>query len=260
MKPNSFAKIVYVLALIAFIIGFAAFSQTPRETNTFRKEQPTKDRDSSTLVKRFRNDDGGNLDQLDIQMKKLDLQMNQLDDQLKKLDFTNIQKQLDIAMKKVDAQKISAEVNQSIKKIDWDRINKEIDESVAKVNKADMMEVKKEMQKVKAELEKQKLNMHFTVPDIDMEKIKADTENSIKNARKSMEKAKEELNNLKEFTNALQSDGLIDKSKPYKIEVKERELYINGNKQPKNVSEKYQRFYRKDNFTIDMTDEKGSEI
>jgi hypothetical protein len=37
--------------------------------------------------------------------------------------------------------------------------------------------------------------------------------------------------------------------------VKEGELYINDKKQPKEVSDKYRQYYKKDNFTINMKDD-----
>jgi hypothetical protein len=88
-----------------------------------------------------------------------------------------------------------------------------------------------------------------------MKKIRRNTEKAMKSARESMKKIKVEMKGLRDFTNALESDGLIDKLKPYKIEVKGGDLYINDKKQPKEVSEKYRKYYRKDSFTINTQEE-----
>ncbi|GEO09526.1 hypothetical protein [Segetibacter aerophilus] len=265
-KTSSFAKIVYLLALIATIIGFRAFSQKP-ETNPNRKEQATKDNDTTKSSKRFRYEDNLNSDRLDMELNQLNMNLEQLNERLKNIDFSKAQRQIDQAMKKIDAEKISAEVNRSLKSIDWNRMNREIDESIAKVDKVKMMEVRREMEKMKEKFQNQKMDFKFDMPDIDTKKIRLNTEKAMKEARKSMEKARgsmekarEEMKSLRDFTNALQSEGLIDKSKPYKIEVKDGELYINGNKQSKEVNDKYRKYFKKENFTINMNRDEGIRI
>ncbi len=112
-----------------------------------------------------------------------------------------------------------------------------------------MAEVEREMEQVKTNLEKQKIDIKSNAG-----KIKTDIENAMKNAKKSIENAKEELRNMKEFTNALEKDGLIDKSKTYRIEVKNGKLYIDDKKQSKEIRNKYSQYYKKGNFTININE------
>lgn len=65
-------------------------------------------------------------------------------------------------------------------------------------------------------------------------------------AKEGMEKAKAELQELKNFTDELVKDKLIDKTKGYTIEWKNGDLYINGKGQPKSVSDKYRKYYKRD--------------
>jgi hypothetical protein len=256
MKGNSsFAKVVYVLALIATIIGFTAFSQKPPDQNSFKKEQLSKDNDTTKNSKRNKNEAVKGFDQLDIELKQLDMHLDQLNDELRNVDFSEVQRHLNEAMKKLDEQKISEKINQSLKKIDWNKMDHELNESLAKIDKVKFLEVKKEIEKAKAQIEKQKLNMRFDVPDIDEKKLRLGTEKAMKKARLSIQNAKEEMKNMQAFINALQADGLIDKSKAYKIEVKEGELYINGKKQSNEVSEKYKKYYKQKNFTININED-----
>jgi len=63
----------------------------------------------------------------------------------------------------------------------------------------------------------------------------------------------EDLKLMNLLTSALEKDGLIDTRKPYKLEIKDSEFYINGKKQSKEVRGKYQKYFRKDstdNYTI----------
>lgn len=260
-KYFSFANTVFALALTAFIIGFTAFSQKPKDSKySFRKEQFSKD--DSTSHKRNRDGANWNFDQLDeqmkqleVQMKQLEVQMKNLDIQIKNLDMAKYQKQLDEAMRKIDMEKIAHEIDESVKKIDWEEMNSEIAENRKSVSKLKMAEVAKEMEQVKANLQKQKAEIKLNTG-----KINADIEIAMKNARKSVEAAREEIKNLREFTDALEKDGLIDKSKAFKIEVKNGELYINDKKQSKEVSDKYRQYYKKSDFTIDTNEENGIRI
>ena len=61
----------------------------------------------------------------------------------------------------------------------------------------------------------------------------------------------------------VQKDGLIDKNKGYSIEWKNGgELYINGKKQTKEISDKYKKYYKKDGWRIEMNGhgDKGGEF
>ncbi len=106
------------------------------------------------------------------------------------------------------------------------------------------------MEVVRTQLEKQRANM-----DLNSKEFKVNVDKAMRNAKEAMMKAREELQNLKEFTNELEKDGLINKSKHYKIEVKSGELYLNDKKQTKEVNDKYRKYYRKDNFIINLNED-----
>jgi len=57
-----------------------------------------------------------------------------------------------------------------------------------------------------------------------------------------------ELNLMNQLINGLEKDGLLDSKKPYWVNIKEGELYINGKKQPKEVSDKFRQFFQSDNY------------
>ena len=244
----SLAKIVFALALTAVIIGFSAFRQKQKSaTYSFRKEQPSRDEDTTHK----RNRDGADRDfyKIEGQMKQLEMQMQKLEDQMKKLDMSRYEKEMNETMKNIDLEKITEQIDKSMKDVDWERISKDAAENARNMSKLGMEDVKKQMEQVNATLQKQKFNLQ-----IDAGKMRANIERAMKNAHMSLESAREEIKNLKEFTDALEKDGLIDKSKAYKIEVKDAELYIDGKKQSKETSDKYKKYYRKNNFTINMNE------
>jgi hypothetical protein len=246
MKPTlSLAKVVFALALIVTIIGFSAFSQTTNSNqDSLRKEKNATRNDSSSPNLFYRNGMDRHLDQLDEQMQQLKSQMKNLSQQMKNFE-------LDLKgqehLKKSDLQK---HLNEAFENINWERMSKDVRGSLTGIDKASMAEVRRQMEKVRTNLELRRRNLRIEVPKIDEDEIRGNIENAMKDARKSIEKAREKLSNIKEFTNELHKDGLIDKTKEYKIEVKEGDLYINDKKQSKETSEKYKQYYFKDSFTI----------
>lgn len=244
----SLTKTVFVLASAVVIIGFSAFGQRNKNgEDSFRKELLSKDEDT-TKHKLDGNETIGFSDKIEEQMKQLEVQMKVLNEQMKNLDMNRYQKEIDNAIRNIDVDKINEQVEESMKNIDLEKINNELAENEANLSSIKTNELKKQMEQLKSNLREQKYKI-----EIDRQKMKTDIERAMKNARHSLENAKEEIRNIKEFTDVLEKDGLIDKSKAYKIEVKDGELYIDGKKQTKETSDKYRKYYKKSNFTINMS-------
>ena len=255
-------KIVVALVMTVIIIGISAFGQKDEggRKNSFRNDG---EREQDTTARRRHNGhaDARNLDKLDVEMKKLDAEIKKLDIEMKKMDFSKMERNINEAISKVDFDKIGAEVESalskidfekigreietSMQKVDWEKVNNEIKQSMAQLKEVEFPKIKLEMEKVKAELQKEGKNIK-----IEGEKIRADVERSMQGAKESIEKAREEIKSIRDFTNALEADGLINKKRSYKIEVKEGELFIDNKKQPQGVTDKYKQYFKKDNFKI----------
>ncbi len=209
------------------------------------QEDTLKPRKKSTDKKEYRTGE------LDEAMKELDRAMAEMDKSMK-IDFSKMDKDIKAAMeelKKVDFEKIGREVEASLKNIDWAKTRAEIDKAMREVEvtmkEVDKKQIKEQMAKAKEQLEAAKISSQ-----IDMKKIKETVEKSMVAARASMEKAKKEMLLMKEFTEALEKDGLIDKKKGYKIDVKKGELFINDMKQSKEVNDKYRKYFKEEDYTI----------
>ncbi|MEP7317992.1 MAG: hypothetical protein ABI921_04610 [Panacibacter sp.] len=191
------------------------------------------------------------LKELGVHMKGLDIQLSkELNKALNKIDFDEINKEIELSLKDIDVEKINKEVLDELKKIDVDKIKLDVTNSLKEVQselkKIDMGNVKQQMQELK-----QSMNSG---------KFKKQMDEAMKGAKEGIEKAKKELKELKQFTDELQADGLINKKKGYSLEWKNGgELYINGNKQPKEVSDKYRKYYKKDGYKINMNNEEDDE-
>lgn len=255
-----------MLAGLSVIVITAAAWQVDdkdkKDTSTYR--QSTRD----TTIPKQRNYDKNELrmkeldeamKKLDIEMKNLDLHMKDLDIEISKnvsealaaIDFEKIGKEVEAELKKVDFDKINREVNEELKKIDMNKISIEVNEALKEAQE----EIKKiDMQKLQKEMKEMQLKL-------DSKEFKAEIDNAMKDAKKEMEKAKQELRDLKDFTTALQNDGLVDKKKGYTVEwTKDGDLIINGKKQPKEISDKYSRYYKKDGYTIKIRPDDELEV
>ncbi len=188
---------------------------------------------------------------LDNAMKDLDKAMADMNKNMN-IDFAKMDKEIKAAMeevKKIDYEKISREIKEELSKVDWSKTKMEVEkalkEAEIEMKKVDMKEIEKTIENVRKEVSAEKIRAH-----IDMEKIKKEVEAGLSGAKLGLEKAKKELGMLKEFTETLEKDGLIDRKKGYKIEVKAGELYINGNKQSKEVNDKYSKYFKDEDYSI----------
>ena len=188
---------------------------------------------------------------LDKAMKELDEALLDMNKNLK-IDFSKMDKEMKMAMeemKKVDWEKMSREVESSLKKVDWEQTKKEVEramrEASVKMKEVDLKQVEKQIAMAKENLASARIHSH-----IDMDKIKESVEKSLDGARESIDKAKKELAQMKEFTEALEKDGLINRKKGYKIEIKDHELYINGTKQPKETTDKYRKYFKDYDYSL----------
>jgi bla regulator protein BlaR1 len=245
------------LALLLMLIGAQLLPQRiiAGENNTgihYSAVQPDTTRPGSKNQRNKKNNDFTTTE-LDEAMKSLDLAMSGLDKSMK-IDMDRMEKELKMAMqelKKVDMEKVQREINAAMKEVDWKKIKEEIHTALrevdVKMSKEEREEMEKEIAKARKDIEKVKLEN-----SVNLEKIKTSVKKGMESARTGIEKAKTDLTRLKEFTQALEKDGLIDSKKGYVIEVKKGELYLNGVKQSKEISDKYRPYFKDkdDDFTI----------
>lgn len=264
MKQHATAtKIVLALVITVIVIGFSAFGQKEegRGTDSFRNDQKQREQDTTARRKHNGHTDARHLEKMEEGMKKMDEEMKRMDVELKKIDFSKMEKdinaaiqkvdfkkagkEMEAAIEKVDFEKVGREIETAMKKVDWEKMNSDLQKSMARLKEVEMPKIKLEMEKAKAAMEKEGKNIK-----IDGEKMRADIEKSMQEAKISIEKAKAEIKSVQEFTKALETDGLINKKRSYKIEVKDGELYIDDKKQPQGVSDKYKQYFKKENFKI----------
>ena len=241
----TFSKPFFLIALFLVFIGSTAW-QIDSKSKIYKKNTFS---DTTKPGKHSTHKDAPGVKGFDQAMKELEEAMKKLEIEMKELDMGKIEREVKESMSKVDMKKIREEIRASMDKIDWNKMKEDIDkamkEAEVSMKQIDLSKLEKEMAELESKLSKQSFDIN-----IDAEKIKMQVEQGMEKAKKGMEKALAELKILEEFTTELEKDGLIDKKKGYKIQVKDGELYINGTKQSKEASDKYRKYYKKDNFTI----------
>lgn len=212
---------------------------------------------------------------IQIDLKDLDLtikkSLEMVEKSLKEIDWNKISKQVEQSMKQIDMAKLQMEIDNSMKAIDWDKMKNEIDRSMKEIDKSKIkIDIEKEisnamksinMEELKKSMEEMK-KINFDELKKEMENLKKEMELNKDQFKIEMDKAKLEMLNakaglseLKEMTGEMEKDGLINKKESNTIEYKNKELLINGKKQFLEVTEKYRKYFKGDNFKFKFSGE-----
>lgn len=198
---------------------------------------------------------------LDKAMRELDEAMVDMDKNTR-IDFSKMDREIKAALeevKKIDFEKIGREVEASLKEVDWTSTRREVEramrEAEKEISEIDLKQVHKEVAKAMESVSAAKINAH-----IDMREIHEQVEKGLEAARTGIHKAEREISQLKEFTGELEKDGLINRKKGFKLEIKDNELFINGTKQSKEVNDKYRKYFKDGDYVIKSDGEDISSI
>jgi len=271
-------KGVGAIAACLLIAGITlSFVDTPFVNQVMNEQEPTQVQDT-VPVQQKRTGDKMTMKEFDKLMEDLNQEMIKVGDEmrninmeqimeqaelsLKAVDMEKIMKDADLSLKEIDIEKIQAEVNASLKEatsslkaIDMDEINAEVQHALKEANteiekaKLELKEINRD--EIKKELEHAKLEMNKAkdeLKNINMDKI-------MKEAKEGIDNAKLELKELKTMFAEMEKDGLINAKQGFKIEYKNKELYINGEKQKQPVTDKYRKYFKEDHFEIEIEKE-----
>ena len=185
-----------------------------------------------------------------------------LDDQSvldKELDTRSIEKalksveyrlqKLETELRNKDWEKVENAYRKAIDNINWKQIETDTRRALADVNKKIMLENDIHLDNIKLQINNAKVMADQNLKQMQLS-IDHDLKINLQKATQGLQKAKASLQRLKAFTNDLEKDGLIENGKPYSIEIKDGDLYINDVKQSKKVTKKYREKY-KDYFEND---------
>lgn len=200
--------------------------------------------------------------EFDNLLEVLDGSMLQVNGELQKMDLDKMQQEVESALKKVDMEKVMKEVEVALKQIDFDKIMKEVKVSL---NEADLKQINADVKNALQDAEKEMKKAKLEMKEIDMAKVHQELEKAKAELKKfdwnkimdevkiGIEDAKEEIRQTKAMFTEMEKDGLISSKEGFKIEFKDGSLFINNNKQDKNITDKYRHYFKKDHFEITIS-------
>jgi bla regulator protein BlaR1 len=161
------------------------------------------------------------------------------DDDLNKVikDITKATKSAIAAVSSIPMEAIEKEIDNAsreIDNIDWDKIRNEVKKGIAEVDR---------------ELSSEKLHKEIR---IELQKSKSALEKTQIELSHSRAHVREDQpgNNFEAMLDMMENDGLIDRSTTYIISKRKNELYINSQKQPLSVMDKYSRYLKAKSVSI----------
>ncbi|MEO6490147.1 MAG: hypothetical protein ABIO04_09430 [Ferruginibacter sp.] len=208
-------------------------------------------------------------------MKEFDRLTEHLDvdikNQLKEIDLAKIEQQMMANLKELDVEKVMSQVQSSLKQIDTEKILAEVEKELQHINFSEVsaetkaalanaqIGVEKAMSEVK-KIDKEKIKTELDHARIEIEKSKhefqkVNMDRILKEANDGIDKAKTELKQLKQMFTEMEHDGLINLKKGFNIEYKNKSLFIDGVKQPDQVTDKYKKYFKKEHFEITIDKE-----
>ena len=213
-------------------------------------------RSAGDTIPAERKPEGSALDDQSVLDEELDVRS--LERALKNVEY-RLQK-LEAELRNKDWGKVENAYRKAIDNINWKQIEKDTRHALADVNNRMELENDIHLDNIKLQLNKTKIMVDQNLKQMRLS-LDHDLKINLQNATLGLQKAKVSLQRLKAFTNDLEKDGLIENGKPYSIEIKDGDLYINDVKQSKKVTKKYREKYKEyfennGNFRIQHSNER----
>lgn len=265
-----------IMLLIPLFFFTPGFAQKIKNDNTQKMKHVIIVDSASVKTDNILNDEDANSDD-DMQQEKHKVVI------IKKLDGTVNEDTPDtITLPKIDADKIMAKAQEAMKNAQQQMPDKEeMDKVMAEVNKA-LKQANKEIkdahidqQLKQAQIEMDKINwdaiskeISDALKEVQIQMSDSSVNGILNNAKKSIRVAQSNAaapvsNPYNKMLAKMQTDGLINKEEGFKIEKNGDHLYINDDKQPQSVYNRYSKYFsanqvtikgKKNRLTIDIDD------
>ncbi len=276
MSPRlQFKHWLIIIAPIAIAAIALAWSGSG---NHYHGNYPDK-QDTTPVKKNHHAYKEGSDKDLDKEIEKLDKALEKMDGKLDNIDWKEMEMQIENSMKKldkemehhqVDMEKMEETIRESLKGIDFEKIEKETNRAVQQATEnIDFKKIEESIERSVAEVKEhinsdefrksleaaKNVNMaeikeSLERARLEMGKNKVDIKSEMGRAKEEIKKAKEELKGYRQMLDDMEKDGLINTSEDYSVEYKDGSLYINDQKQPQEVLNKYRNYFKKDNTRI----------
>ena len=186
---------------------------------------------------------------------------------IRDFDVSGLTREVTRTLAEVRLSDFTAEVDRALEDIDWNGINMEVDRTLDDLHRElNNPRLRKDL-KVRLEEAQDELAMAADGMGSDLSRAREELVTARKElaAARSETKAKKEMstsvedNSYEAMLEQMEGDGLIDKAGGFDIKKSGNELLINGKSQPDKVFNKYQRFLKGKDVTING-DSEGTTI
>ena len=234
---------VGLLIIFLLIVSFSFnYSYNVKEGGPFRSFQSFRIPVSGTTgdtIPGERKSEGSALDDQSLLDKELNTRsiekaLRNVEDRLKKLETE---------LRDRDWDKVQHAYRKAINDVNWKQVEADTRQALADVNKKLILENNIYLHKIKLQIDQAKAIAAQNLKEMQIS-IDHDLKINLQNATQSLQKAQTSLQWLEAFANDLKKDGLIEDGKPYSVEIKDGDLYINDVKQSKKVTKKYREKYK----------------
>jgi hypothetical protein len=248
-QPTSFWMLAIAGAIGLTTLGIAASGQKekkelaeqPATEQVFEDSTPRKKKSSTSMTIHIDNMEGLQasiqkmLKTLQEELPKLNIEINRSLKKLKDIDWC------DSAGKKNGDCSFHFDFDSDID-IDLKDMDTDIQESL-KAIRVEEIEIDKAVKDAMREMRKNKLHLHFNMSQLDTKMKKLDIK----------------MRGFTKLLDDLKKEGLIKDTKNLNIDWKDGDLYINGEKQPKAVTERFKKYFdAKGTFKLNWNDDKDS--
>lgn len=240
----------YLLLIIFSAVAFSSLSFSTGSVYSFRRfpqklqittrdTLPGKERSESSSINDEPVPDGG-IENRKIQEALLDVQrsLERLNTELNENNqLGNIQ---DEYARAADIYRRDAQLAQL-------QLQQKLNKQLATAQQFRLAELSRNMELNRMTMAKERKRMELA--------LRSGLDMRLQKAKAELQRAKGQLQRLRDLKNDLEADGLIKKGEPYRIEIKEGKLYINGKKQKNAVyntfKEKYPELFGEKDFKLE---------
>lgn len=179
---------------------------------------------------------------LEDHINKLEKAREKLDGKLAEKDWSRAEKEIESALAKINSAEIEKQIQQALAAL---QDNKKLMQSELKNMDVEMQQVQQHLQDVKKEIEMSRVQLQK-----DLKTKMPDIKKELEKAKISMDEAKRELEAYREMITEMEREGLLPDKNNYRIEYRDEKLSINGKEQPKEVADRYRKYFKKKQMVI----------
>ncbi|HSC53457.1 MAG TPA: hypothetical protein VLC98_07555 [Phnomibacter sp.] len=246
-------KTYFMACTVALIIAFAVFTPFRSQAQSTKQKANAKPGNATSGKPVTSSQSNATYEEAVVEMQKAMKEVEQSMQAVSKEEAARMKAEMAKAAKELNAQDIRREIELAMKSVDvsaaqlakelsHDKLMAaEVARAMKEVNLAKMQLQEKDMKELERSLAKAQEELARNAGNIELEMAKA---------QKDMQAAKVQMELFSKGIAELEKDGLIKKTDPLDIQWENDTLLLNGQKQSKEISDKYRKYFGDGKFHL----------